>query len=414
MNNEPQNKKAASKGKSRAIRYLVGLLLMFTLVITGFGLYRNARGSNVVEGETQNASDRLVPVVTTLPVVRDFERVIRIQGNVEAKEFALITPRIPGVIEAVFVDEGDTVVEGQTRLFQIDKVKLEKTLEIRKHEKAVATCTVQEKKANLERNETDFEKAHLDYERFKRLIEKSAVTPDAFEQQESRYKQSQAMLKYAKAQLDLSTEQLHQAEAAFAIAEKDLADAVVTAPIDGKISSRFQEPGEMGSPGQPVVRIDNTSIIEVSAYLPAQYYNEVNVNSTELNIEVSGIEVNGLVISYKSPTINPRLRTFEIKGIIENPPEGVIPGAMAQIKVVLLSRRGLGVPSAAIQQRGGNNVVFVIEGNVSHQTIVQPGIETDGWTEIQDGQVNEGMAVVTMGQYMIEEGTRVAVQKEVE
>jgi len=46
--------------------------------------------------------------------------------------------------------------------------------------------------------------------------------------------------------------------------------------------------------------------------------------------------------------------------------------------------------------------------------IEQPGIETEGWTEIREGQLDEGTDVVTMGQYMIEDGTRVTVQKEVE
>ena len=72
----------------------------------------------------------------------------------------------------------------------------------------------------------------------------------------------------------------------------------------------------------------------------------------------------------------------------------------------------MGVPSGAIQQRGGHDVVFVVKDNISHQVTVQTGIETDGWTEIREGEVNEQAAVVTMGQYMVEEGTRVTVQKE--
>ena len=85
---------------------------------------------------------------------------------------------------------------------------------------------------------------------------------------------------------------------------------------------------------------------------------------------------------------------------------------MAQISVILESRKDLGVPSAAIQQRGGNNVVFTVKGNISHQVTVQPGIEMEGWTEIREGQISENTPVVTMGQDMIEEGTTVVVQKE--
>ena len=72
------------------------------------------------------------------------------------------------------------------------------------------------------------------------------------------------------------------------------------------------------------------------------------------------------------------------------------------------------MPSVAIQQRGVHNVVFTVKDDISHQVIVQPGIEMDGWTEIREGELREQTAVVTMGQYMIEDGTRVTVQKEVE
>lgn len=413
MVDKRQSTVSAPKQENKSVKYLAGLFLTVTVVIIGFGLYRNTQSSTIAAEEVQSTEPR-VPVVTTLPVVRDFKRFVVVQGNVEAKNWALVTPRIPGTIEKIFVDEGDSVTGGKTRLFEIDKIKLEKALEIRQYELSVATCAVRESQANMERTEADFHKAELDYNRFTRLFEKKAVTADALEQQESRYKQTKAMLKHALSVVDLSVERHKQAQAALAIAQKDLADAVITAPINGKISDRLKEPGEMGEPGKPVVRIDDTSVIEVSAYMPAQNYNDVIVGQTTMDIRISSVDVNDLVIMYKSPTINPKLRTFEIKGVIENPPEGIVPGAMAQIEVVLLSRRGLGVPSAAIQQRGGDSVVFVVRGDVSYQVTVQPGIETDGWTEIREGQVNEDAAVVTMGQNMVDDGTRVDVQKEVE
>ena len=252
----------------------------------------------------------------------------------------------------------------------------------------------------------------MDYNRYVRLFDKEAVTPDAFERQESIYKQAKAMLEHAQALVDLAAEQEKQAEVALAMSDKDLADAVVVAPISGKISERLQEPGEMGEPGQPVVRIENTAIIEVSAYLPAQYYSEIVPGQTRMNVEVSGIDVGQQTVSYRSPTIDNRLRTFEVKCVLKSTPEGVVPGAMAEIVIILESRKGLGVPSEAIVERGGRSVVFVVKDGVSHQAPVKPGLETSGWTEIIDSDLNEEASVVTMGQQMIDEGIRVSVQEE--
>jgi HlyD family secretion protein len=168
----------------------------------------------------------------------------------------------------------------------------------------------------------------------------------------------------------------------------------------------------MGDIGQPVIRIDDPSVVEVAAFLSVEYYAAIVPGRTAMRIDVSEIDLGRHVITYKSPTIDPKLRSFEIKCILNDPPAGVAPGAMAQLVVVLEARRGLGVPSAALQQRGGRSVVFVIENDTARQVPVTTGIESAGWTEILEGELAEGAAVVTMGQYMVESDTPVTVQQE--
>jgi len=243
-------------------------------------------------------------------------------------------------------------------------------------------------------------------------LAKEATTQDTFEQQQSRYRQLAAAKKLAEAQLDVAEQQVRQAEAALAIAEKDLADTTVSAPISGKVSIRLLEPGEMGSPGQPVIRIEDTSLLEVSAFLPAAVYPKIAAGQTRIRVVVSGIGLR--TISYRSLVIQPKLRTFEVKCLINDPPDGVAPGAMAEVAVILDSHEGLGVPSAAIQQRGDRSVVFVVEGDLARERQVKTGLQSNGWTELSDGNVTETMSVVTMGQYMLDDGTAVSVQTEAE
>ena len=399
-----------------ARRFLIAAAIVAVVAGGGYFLYQQRAGAqpadSPVTSETPAAAQQRVSVVTTAAVVRDFERSLMVQGNVEAKYFATVSPRIGGAIETIDVDEGDTVTANETKLFGIDAVALERNVEVGRHNLTVARCAKREALAGLEKTQVDFHKAELDYHRFERLLEKEAVTQDAFEQQESRYQQLAAAVKLAEAQRDLTAAQESQAAAALAIAEKNLADATVYAPINGQVSQRLQEPGEMGDPGVPVLRIDDTSVLEVTAFLPAEYYAVVVPGQTAMRISVSGIDVGRQVITYKSPTIQPQLRSFEVKCLLDNPPAAVVPGAMAQLTVVLESRRGLGVPAAALEQRGGGTVVFVVESNTARQVPVTTGIETGSWIEITDGDLAEGAAVVTMGQYMVEGGTPVTVQKE--
>ena len=411
MKTKPKNDQTGDKGRDRKGKLVVRLFLVLALIGIAYGIYRSLpdKAESAID---ESAEIKLIPVVVKSPVLRDFERRLVVQGNLEAAEYAIVSPRIQGTIDAVFVDEGDLVVAGETMLFQIDKLNLEKAVTLRRHDVEVAKHARRERAANLKRVQADFEKTELDYNRYVRLFDKEAVTPDAFERQESIYKQSKAMLEHAQTLVDLAEEQEKQAEVALAMSEKDLGDAVINAPINGKISERLQEPGEMGKPGQPVVRIDNTSVIEASAYLPSQYYSKIIPGETRMNIEVSGIDVGQQVVSYRSPTIDNRLRTFEVKCVLKSPPEGVVPGAMAHIVLVLESRKGLGVPSEAIQERGGRSVVFVVRDGTSHQVSVTKGLETAGWTEIIDSNLSEETSVITMGQQMVDEGTLVNVKEE--
>jgi RND family efflux transporter MFP subunit len=168
----------------------------------------------------------------------------------------------------------------------------------------------------------------------------------------------------------------------------------------------------MAKPGEPAVRIDDTSLIEVSAYLPAQYYAEVVEGQTKIEVKVSGKNLGEHDIYYKSPTINPKFRTFEVKCLLDNPSQTIAAGAMAEIRAILETRKGLAVPSESIQRRENKSIIFIISDNKAHKVEVQTGIENDGWTEVISSELNEQSLVVTMGQNMLEEGKAVSVQKE--
>jgi multidrug efflux pump subunit AcrA (membrane-fusion protein) len=131
-----------------------------------------------------------------------------------------------------------------------------------------------------------------------------------------------------------------------------------------------------------------------------------------MRVTVSDVDLGRQVITYKSPTIHPKLRTFEVKCLLADPPAGVAPGAMAQITVVFETRTALGVPSSSLQTRGGATVVFVVRNGAAQQEAVTTGIEADGWIEILQGRVQENEPVVTLGQTMLNPGTPVRVQQE--
>ncbi len=411
---QPPSPKRGPLGKpARAALVVAGLVLLGGGAARVYRLVTQAQSARAGSGEDQQtAPEQEIPVVLTQTRQMVFEDRIRIAGNVAAKNYALISARIPGPLDAVYVDEGDPVVAGETQLFQTDSLKLTKAVAVARQTLIVAECALAETRARLEHALAEKDQAERDVARYRELVSSNAISMQSLEKQETTLKQAVATVKDMEALISLREAELEQARLSLAIAEKDLADSLVVAPISGRVSERFREPGEMAAAGQPVLRIEDPSLLEVSAFLPAEYYARVVVGRTQMRVEVNGIDLGVRPVDYKSPTVNPRLRTFEVRCLVESPPPGVAPGCMAQVDVVMDRREALGVPAAAVVQRGGRWVVFVVEQGRARMVPVEAGAEMDGWRELVEGGSLAGRAVISMGQHLVGEGTPVTIIRE--
>ncbi len=344
--------------------------------------------------------------------VHMFEERVQVQGTLEAERYADVAARIGGPLESILAGEGDAVVAGETILFQIDSANLERTLQIVRQDLDVAKCALRESQANRERLQAILDKAKLDFERSKRLYEQSVGSLSRVEQLESEYKQADASIRHADSQVDLASEKVEQAQTAVEIAAKNLRDSRVVAPINGRVSVQYLEAGENASVGEPVIRIEDPSTLEVSVYLPAQYYPRVVAGQTQVDLDVYGICIAGQTVSYKSPTIDPALRTFETKCVLSDPPDCVVPGAMADARIILQRHEGFGVPVDAVQERDGQPVVFIVDSDVARMTPVEVGLQSDGLIECHGEGLAEGLSVVTLGQYLLNDGDSIRVEHE--
>lgn len=351
---------------------------------------------------------RVLTVRTVPAAARTFERRLTVQGTLEAETFANVASRADGNLDALWVDEGDPVTAGETELFQVDPVQRENARTIARQDLAVAKASQIVAEASALKTEAEARKARLDFERFERLHQDGKVSLGEFESADVARAQAEAGLAVAKAQVDLARRQVKQAEAGLAIAEKNLADARAVAPISGVVSARHAEPGEQMSVGKTVLRIEDLDSVEAAAFLPAQYYPDVEPGTTTFRLAVGGRPAGEHTVTTRSPVINPVLRTFEIKGRLQNAGELAVPGQMADLTLVFESREGLGVPSAAVLVRGGRPVVFVARDGVAAAREIETGLQNDGWTEILSG-LEPGEPVVTEGQTQLHDGMPVDV-----
>jgi RND family efflux transporter MFP subunit len=411
----------ARTGRLQIVAIVLTIVAVSALVLGARGERSQPSGGQGTGGERGVESDsaspagqagsKQVPVVLTPARETVFETRVVVSGSVEAKRFALVSARIPGTLDDVFVDEGDRVQAGETRLFQTDALKLTKAVAVAKQDLAVAQASVQEKEALLAKDLATCRQAQSDVERYQRLLKSNAVAAQVAEQQGTEWEECKAEVEHTRALVELATAQLEQARLNLTMAEKDLADSLVVAPITGRVSERFREPGEMASAGTPVLRIEDLSVLEVSVFLPAEYYGRILPGQTRMRVRAGAIDLGERPVSYQSPTVHPKLRTFEVKGLVESPPEGVVPGCLAEVTVVVDGRTGVGVPSGAVQTRGGRSVVFTVDQQRAQMVPVSLGREMEGWREVLEG-VTPGTPVISMGQTLVEDGTSISIVQE--
>lgn len=381
----------------------------------------NAHGAATSEGKSaektatsdQAATGRPVVAVVTTPARQMlFEERLSIAGTVLAKRFALVSARVPGTLDQVFVDAGDVVEAGTTKLFQTDSLKLEQAAAIAHQQLTVSECAVREKQALLEKTQVALEQAMADLTRYRHLREQNAIAQQVVEHQAAQCRQLESDVRHTQSLIELAQAQLEQARLNYRIAQKDLSDSLVTAPISGRVSIRLKEPGEMAGAGTPVLRIDDGSLVELSVFVPAEYYDRVQPGATKLRARIGSAALTDLPVTFKSPTVESKLRTFQVKALVDSPPAEVVPGALAQVELILTARQGIGVPASAVLQRDGQAVVFTVRPDATaRRAAVEPGLENDGWREIRRG-ISAGEAVISMGQTMVDDGTAVRVVEE--
>ncbi len=147
-------------------------------------------------------------------------------GRVEARQRTDLGFEIPGTIDAVLVDEGDTVRAGDP-IARLNTDRLE--------------ATRAERRAARDRTAAEAELAELRFERTADAFASSASSRQAYDDAEK--------------QRDAARAALAAANAAIASLDTEIAKAVIRAPYDAVVAARSADAGRVIAAGEPVVRL---------------------------------------------------------------------------------------------------------------------------------------------------------------
>ncbi len=353
---------------------------------------------------------KAVPVAVSPAKVAEVARRIQVRCLLRSRRRALVAPKVPGVLQKLRVDTGDRVKGGVTVLFETDSRIPSDALKAARAGLEAAGKALGEARAALGAARAAEAKARRDRDRFRRLFQEGkAVTKDALEKAQVAWEGAAADLERAGAAVGLARAREEQARVQADIAEKRLRDCTVLAPMDGVVTRKFMEQGEMGDPGRPVFALEDPDHLEAAGFLRASLFPLLEPGKTLVRILRGGREIYRAPLSWKAPSIRPELRVFEARLYLPGGFHRVPSGELLTMEVVLEPHRALVVPTAAVTLRGRKPTVFAVREGKARLVVLQTGVVDGEKTEVLGGGLKEGERVVVRGQAFLEEGRAVRI-----
>lgn len=204
-----------------------------------------------------------------------------LQGEAEVTEVR-ISSKVPGRIEKFFVEEGDSVRRGDTlailsapdvyaKLSQATAAEQGAAAQSNKAQKGVRTEQINSAYEMWQKAKVGVDIAQKSFTRVQNLYDKGVSTAQKRDEAEANYKAAVATEKAAKSQYDMAKNgaeredkeaalaMLNKAKGAVAEVGSYINETYLISPVDGRISERFPNVGELVGTGAPIMNIMDLS-----------------------------------------------------------------------------------------------------------------------------------------------------------
>ena len=346
-----------------------------------------------------------VPVSLSSAHEEKLDTLYRASGTVRGKTTAILTSKTTGYVRSVDVRPGDVVRVGQVLAVleandsaasvRRARAGLDQSMESR----AEAENAVQAAQAALRI-------AKSTHERVASLYANKTIAQQEYDEADARLKGAMAQEEMAKARLRASGSRIDQAKAEIGEAQATLDYARITAPFAGKVIERRIDPGNLASPGMPLLVVEQEGKLRVETAVEESRAASVALgDTTTVEIEALPQPVTGTVGEIV-PTVDVASRAFMVKVDLPANLGGLRPGMFARVNFRVGSRARLVVPTTAISQNGALDRVFAVDGDRVRLRMVTLGEKQGPWTEVLSG-LGPGERVVTAPTVALRDGARI-------
>lgn len=294
---------------------------------------------------------------------RPVEQIQEYTATVEAEVKNNIAPSSPVRIDRIFVEVGDRVSKGQ-KLVSMDA-------------------------ANLKQIKYQLDNQQIEFKRIDELYKVGGASKSEWDT--------------AKMNLDIR-------ETSY---KNLLENTSLLSPINGVVTARNYDNGDMYSGGEPVLVVEQITPVKLYINVSEGYFTKVKKGApVSVKVDVYGDGEFEGKISLVYPTIDPATRTFPVEIQLVNRDQRVRPGMFARATLNFGTQDHVVVPDLAIVKRAGSGDRYVYvykDGKVSYNK-VELGRRMDTEYELISG-VDNNSQVVIAGQSKLADGVEVEVEK---
>ena len=315
----------------------------------------------------------LITVIAAKDTV--FNHYLELQASVQTKENIVLNAEMGGILQQVYVTEGQSVTKGQT-LGKIDDGGLS---------------------SQLAQVETQAALAKTTFERQQNLWNQKIGSEIQFLQAKTTYNAQLKAVAQMKAQL---------------------AKTIIRAPFTGTIDDIVTEKGSVVGPGTPIMRIVSLNNMYLEAEVPEKNIGSVKKGSEVIvDFPVLGESLNTKV-SQVSNYINPENRSFSIQVAVPNKNGKIKPNLTSKIQIKDYSNpKAITVPISIISENAeGEQYLYIADnldknGNaVAKKVIIKTGQSQNGSVEVTEG-IKDGDQIINEGARSVKDGQKVSIIK---
>ncbi len=321
-------------------------------------------------GATGAPADAAEPIaVTAAPVaMTDVATAIDSGGVVQARATAAIAARILAPVREVRVSPGDQVRKGQT-LIVLDGDDLAAGARAARSAALAAEQGVNAAAAELQAAEAALALARASHDRIAGLQAKRSATAQELDDAIATRRSAEARVAGASARTLQAASAVQSARAASDQARTTESFTTIVAPFDGLVTEKMIEPGNMASPGTPLLRLEDTRGFRLEVRVDESRVSRIrNGDSVAVFLGTGASSVKGTVVEV-SRAVDADARAFLVKIALPDVP-GLRSGEFGKARFGGTPRRALTVPPSAIVRRGQLTSVFVVDNGKARVRLV--------------------------------------------